>query len=147
MYWGYYPLTEESKTLTFIPQISCFVITKVGSARIAENSTFFKFSLNRFLITPIWETNNHCKKGSMPTKCDYSRLIWFSTSEGINKMPFYTPLFGLSNGRKKWKTAKNSDPVYLRSIKFLVINWRICLNMLYKCFNTTVHHGLKSLVR
>ena len=40
--WGYSPLTEDSKTLTFIPQISCFVVPKFGSSRIARKFELFQ---------------------------------------------------------------------------------------------------------
>ena len=39
---GYYPQTEDSKTLIFIPQISCFVGPKFGSSRIAQNFDLFQ---------------------------------------------------------------------------------------------------------
>ena len=40
--WGYSPLTEDSKTLTFISQISCFVVPKIGSSRTAQKFDFFQ---------------------------------------------------------------------------------------------------------
>ena len=40
--WGYSPLTDNSKTLAFIPQISCFVVPKFGSSRIAQNFNLFQ---------------------------------------------------------------------------------------------------------
>ena len=53
----------------------------------------------------------------MQTKCDYSRLIWFSTSEGINKISFYTPLFWLSAKPKitgtDEKQRETAFPAYL----------------------------------
>ena len=40
--WGYSPLTEDSKTLTFVGQIRFFVVPKFGSPRVARKFDFFQ---------------------------------------------------------------------------------------------------------
>ena len=40
--WGYSPLTEDSKTLTFVGQIQFFVVPKFGSPRVARKFDFFQ---------------------------------------------------------------------------------------------------------
>ena len=42
------------------------------------------------------QPNTASKSGSVPTKCDYSHLIWFSTLEDIDKILFFTSIFGLT---------------------------------------------------
>ena len=60
-------LTEDSKTLTFVQQIGCFVVTKFGSSRFAQkNRLFSKLSINNFLITPIWETSQTLQARCVP---------------------------------------------------------------------------------
>ena len=61
--WGYSPLTEDSKTLTFIPQISCFVVPKFGSSRIAQNFDLFQiWSLITFWLGQFGKPTKHCKQ-------------------------------------------------------------------------------------
>ena len=61
--WGYSPLTEDSKTLTFIPQISCFVVPKFGSSRIAQNFDLIQiWTLITFRIGRFGKPIKHCKQ-------------------------------------------------------------------------------------
>ena len=56
--WGYSPLTEDSKTLTFFPQINCFVVPKIWvTQNIPKIRPISTLNINNFLIRPIWETN------------------------------------------------------------------------------------------
>ena len=40
--WGHSSLTEDTKTLIFIPQSSCFVVPKFGSPRIARKYDIYR---------------------------------------------------------------------------------------------------------
>ena len=72
---GIPPLTEDSKTLTFVPQIGCFVVPKFGSHGMARKFIFFFIFKNLYLFDYADlrnQSNTASKKGSMSTKCDHT---------------------------------------------------------------------------
>ena len=61
---------------------------------------FHKLFPPTFWLGRFGKPTKNCKKGSVLTKCDHSRLIWSSTSADINKILYCTPFFRLKSKPK-----------------------------------------------